>query len=98
MEEACHELDLRIASMQLPCDSGVTFENYVGVLHKLFAVKEESEKQSQVVALLEQLSTYLALTLPEGSPALDEVRKETVDQRRLLQDIVNLQVNSLCII
>lgn len=98
MEEACHEMDLRLASQTGSQGSigGVSFESYVGVLHQLFSLKEESEKQTQVVALLEQLVTYLALTLPEDSPAVDQVRTEARDQRKLLQNVVNLHCGYRC--
>lgn len=47
MEEACHELDLKVASMtgSLASCGGGSFEEYSSALHKMFALKEESEKQ-----------------------------------------------------
>ena len=100
VEEACHELDLRVANMTSTQNTGVggvSFETYVSNIHKLFALKEESAKQSQVVSVLDQLLTYLALTVPQGSPALEQVKKEAEAQQKLLQDVVS-ELGSSCFI
>lgn len=92
MEAACHELDLSYAltTGSLGDQGGVSFEKYTSSIHQLFLLKEESEKQRQVVSVLEQLNTFMALTLqlPEGNPSLDEVRREAQVQRKQLQDVV----------
>lgn len=99
MEEACHELDLRLALQRglLDDEGGVSFSKYTCALRDLYKMKEEAEKQSQVVLVLDQLSTYLALTLPEGSPALDKIRGEAKVQRDKLQGIVRWNAVGLCI-
>ena len=43
-----------------------------------------------MVSVLDQLSTYLALTFQEGSPALEKVRQEVKVQRGTLQALVLL--------
>lgn len=92
MEEACHELDLRLALQRglLDDEGGASFARYTKALRDLYQLKEESQKQGQVVTVLDQLSTYLALTLPEGSPALDKIRGEAKIQRDKLQEIVRM--------
>jgi hypothetical protein len=90
MEEACHGLDLHVAQQQglLDDEGGASFSRYTVALQKLYQLKEESQKQAQVVSVLDELGTYLALTLPEGNPALDNLRRETTTQRSKLQTIV----------
>jgi hypothetical protein len=91
LEESAHKLDLSAAMLaQDGSGGGVSFANYSSALQEMSSLKEQSEKQTQLVTTLEQLSTYLALTLPQDSPALDRVRKEAVAQRKLLHDVVNL--------
>lgn len=90
LEEACHKLDLAFAKStgSLSTEGGYSFDNYVSALHQLFQLKEETEQQTQAVSVLDQLSTYLALTLQEGSPALDRVMCEARVQKKQLQDMV----------
>lgn len=95
MEEACHELDLRLALQRGLLD--VSFGRYTKALRDLYSLKEESQKQSQVVAVLDQLSTYLALTLPEDSPALEKIRGEAKVQRDKLKEIVRGNTIGYCI-
>lgn len=96
MEEACHELDLAAAESAGSLDNqdggGVSrsFDQYSSALHRLFLLREEREKQTQVVAVLDQLSTFVTLTLPEGNPTIETVRKEDRVQRKKLQDMVKL--------
>ncbi len=90
MEEACHELDLAFAEStgSLLSQGGYSYSKYCCVLQELFQLKEKSKKQTEVVSVLDQLSTYLALTLQEGSPALDRIRSEARTQQLQLQDVV----------
>lgn len=91
MEEACHQLDLTFAESTGSLNQGgVSFENYSSAIKKLFLCKEEAQKQTQVVSLLEQLSTFSALTLPEENPALERLRSETLTQKQKLKDMVKL--------
>ena len=59
------------------------------VVRELYQQKEELEKQKQLVLVLDQFSTYLALTLPEGSPAMENIRKQAVTQKRRREAIVS---------
>lgn len=90
MEEACHELDIRLALQRglLDDEGGASFSRYTSAIRDLYQLKEKSQRQSLVVSTLEQLTTYLALTLPEDSPALEKIRRETKVQRDKIQGIV----------
>lgn len=90
LENACHELDLAAADVTGSL-GGASFDKYTSALKRYFALKDELEKQIHVVNLLDQLITYLALTLPEGSPALEEVKKETTTQRHAAQALVKFK-------
>lgn len=73
LEAACHELDLIFAEEtgSLNLGGGASFDVYSRVLKDLYQAKEEVEKQTHLLSVLEQLSTFVALTLPEESPALE---------------------------
>lgn len=87
LEEACHELDLAFADKSgLLNQGGASFDRYASALKSLF---KEKDKQTQVVSVLEQLSMYVALTVPEESPALEKTRTES--RARLLQNMVQLK-------
>ncbi len=87
MEEACQELDLGVAQAT-GLLTGAALAKYATSLRHLSVAKEEALKFSHLVGVLEQLFTYLAVTLPENSPALQKVRDETLVQKRQLQAVV----------
>ncbi len=89
LENGCHELDLAAAEVTGSL-GGASFDKYSSALKRFFELKDELEKQQLVVTQLDQVITYLALTLPEGSPALEIVRTETTTQRHAAQDLVNI--------
>ena len=90
MEEACHKLDLEVAQKTGSIDhqGGASFESYVSALNELSLLKEQQEREEQAATVLEQISTPLALTLPQGSSALEGVRKEARVKRLALQATV----------
>lgn len=90
LENTCHELDLAYAQAtgSLDIQGGASFDKYSSALHRLSLLKDEAEQQKQTVSVLEQFSTYMALTVPEESPSLDKIRHEARVQRQRLQDIV----------
>ena len=87
MEEECHELDLELAQTTLDVGSMV-FDQYRSNLRQLAQLKEEHDKQSQVITLLEQMCTYAALTLQQTNPALKRGRDEVATLRKKLQETV----------
>lgn len=86
----CHQLDLHFADNtgSLNLGGGVSYERYSSALRNLCSMEEEQQKQAHLVCVLEQLSTYAALTLDEGNPALETVRQETRNQKGVLKDMV----------
>ena len=78
--EACHKLDLEVAQKTGSIDhqGGASFESYVSALNELSLLKEQREREEQAATVLEQISTLLALTLPQGSSALGK-RPESRD-------------------
>ena len=90
MEEACNKLDLEVAQKTGSIDhqGGASFESYVSALNELSLLKEQREREEQAATVLEQISTLLALTLPQGSSVLEGVRKEARVKRLALQATV----------
>lgn len=92
MEEACHELDL--ASADPSClsamhnEGGISFSRYSDDLHSLSRLKDDAEKCRHTITVLDQLSTFCSLTLPESDHRVEQVRKETLEQRRKLHEMV----------
>ena len=79
LEEACTELDLRLATelRGIPGLSGVTFARYSIPLERLSQLKSRLVSQTCHAELLEQLATYMSLSLPdpENSESIKAVRR-----------------------
>ena len=80
LEEACTELDLRLATERhgQPGSGGATFNQYSLLLEQLSTLKSQLESQTSHAELLEQLATYMSLNLPdpENSAPLIAIRRE----------------------
>ncbi len=89
MEDACHELDLKLSASRVGgLQGGASFDKHTSTLREWSALKDEAEKQREAVSVCEQLSTYLALTLPEANSAIERVRHEAQIQRSQLLSMV----------
>lgn len=85
LEEACTELDLRLATERhgQPGSGGATFNQYSLLLEQLSTLKSQLESQTSHAELLEQLATYMSLNLPdpENSAPLIAIRREAAVAR-----------------
>lgn len=92
MEEACHKLDLESADpgtfSAAHNQGGIAFSHYAEELQQLSELKDDAEKCKHTLTLLEQLSTFCSLTLPEDDQNFELVRKEAVEQRKKLDKMV----------
>ena len=99
MEEACTELDLKLAEVKQGEGDigGTTFVQYSILLQQRSSLKAQHQSQDAHATLLEQLSTYLTLSLPdaETNTVLQAAKSEAILARKRAQEMVNLK--STCI-
>lgn len=99
LEEACTSLDLRLAEENHgPSGTGGhTFNEYSIVLEQRSSLKVQLESQVSHAELLEQLATYLSLSVPdpEQSEPLKAVRNEAAIARiradKMVYNLILLQ-------
>ena len=96
MEEACTELDLKLAEVKRGEGGigGTTFVKYSILLQQWSSLKAQHESQEAHATLLEQLTTYLALSLPdaETNTVLLAAKSEAVLACRKAQEMVKLKI------
>ena len=89
MEEACTELDLKLAEVKQGEGGigGTTFVQYSVVLKQWSSLKAQQESQDAYATLLEQLTAYLSLSLPnaETNTILLAAKNEAALARRRAQ-------------
>jgi hypothetical protein len=92
MEEACHELDLAAADINVDHQgsSGLSFIRYSGDLVAISKLRDETQMCSHSISTLEQLSTLCTLTLPPGDPNIQLAMDEIKAQKLKLKDMVML--------
>ena len=92
MEEACTELDLRLAGESHGSSGigGSTFNQYSVLLEQMSSVKVQHESQSSHAGVLEQLAVFMSLSLPnpETSEPLKAIRREAGVARQKADDMV----------
>ena len=76
----CTELDLKLATdlHGLPGSGGVTFSQYLVLMEQLSLLKPWLQSQTSHAELLEKLTTYMSMSLPdpESSEPLKAVQRE----------------------
>ena len=95
MEEACTELDIKLAEVKQGKGGigGTTFVQYSILLQQWSSLRAQHQSQDAHATLLEQLSTYLTLSLPnvETNPVLNAAKSEAVLACKRAQEMVNLK-------
>lgn len=96
LEEACTSLDLRLAEANhgLPSSGGSTFNQYSIVLEQRSSLKAQLQSQNSHAEMLQQLSTYLTLSLPnpEQNQPLQAIRKEAAIAQNRADQIVFIHI------
>ena len=82
LEDACKQLDVKIAEANLGSGAGggSTFQLYSAALQQHSSLKSQLESQEEQVAVLEQLSMFRTLSLPdpESSELVRVARSEAI--------------------
>lgn len=68
---------------------------YSADLHIISQLKDDAEKSKHTILVLEQMSTFFSLTLPETDQNVQLVRKEIIEQRKTLADTVWFTLNGV---
>ncbi len=88
MEEACHKLDLASSSPSSHDQGGISFSQYSSDLHQISKVRDDAERCKHAIIVLEQLTSFCTLTLPANHQNLVHIRKETIEQKKKLDEMV----------
>ena len=72
LEEACHELDLKLASHHSSDEHHGSYAVYAVVLQELNTTRAELDVTRQSASNLEQLVVYLSVTFGQSNPLLLE--------------------------
>lgn len=90
LESACTELDLLLAEHLSGGRTGDSFESYVDALRKRDRLKSSMATEEQKANnTLEQLLTFLSLTLPATTPSLLIISEEAKKTRINMTALVN---------
>ena len=90
LEEECHSLDLQLAHSTSSDNSESSFTKYSAALAELCRREKELQSHKQHTEAVEQIITYLALTLPdaESNPQLAQCRVGAAAGRMQIQEMV----------
>ena len=89
MEYECQELDLRLAHTK-GSTGGSTFVHYANTLQQRSHLAMELETQQGYVSLIDQMVTYLTLTLPdaETNDSLIQLREDAANTHKSIRGMV----------
>ena len=91
LEDACKQLDIKLAEANLGSGTGgSTFQQYSTALQQHSSLKSQLQSRKEQVTMLEQLNTFLTLSLPdpESSALVHGVRSEATTARRIVDQMV----------
>jgi len=92
LEEGCTELDLKLAESSSGSDFGGS--KFREALARKSLLLSELDRQKTYTTLLDQMTTYLCLTLPDAqtSSFLQELKKEAETAHNILSDKVQVVI------
>ena len=94
LESECHKLDLQLAQHSRgEAGDREGYVKYTNLIHELAQLEEEHHRLSELAAMLDGVVTAAALQLADdeqGDPRIFELRREAVNLRERITDIVRL--------
>ena len=88
LEEACHELDLKLSCHFSSQTQHGSYSLYVDKLRDLTKTKAQLETAKQIVTNLEQLVVYLSITLDQTNPLLQGFLHHQAESRKEIEKLV----------
>ena len=90
LEDECHSLDLQLACSTSSDNSESSFAKYSAALTELCRREKELKSQKEHTEAVEQIITYLALSLPDAktNPQLAQVQQGATAGRVQMQEMV----------
>ena len=96
LEEACKELDVKLAVMGNSAVGGTTYNQYISTLQQLTHLRDEHTALTEKATILKQLTTYLLVTLPspQQSRTVQQLQEDYLHtQQQLTYKVQNIEVN-----
>ena len=92
LEEACHELDLKLASCHHSSEHHGSFTPYTVALQDLNKTKADLDVAQQSANILEQLMVYSSVVLGKENPLVQGLLKQCDESRKNVQELVILSI------
>lgn len=92
LEDACIELDIKLAECGDSSCGGSSFAYYVSLLKQRSLLKLELESQRGYLTLIDQMATHLSVTRGPSDNFLNELRKESANTRKSIDAKVKQKV------
>ena len=96
LEDACHELDVRLATRGTATGAGGdSFQKYAVMLKQLSELKEQHSAETAKQTFQSQLLSYLLVTVPapQHSRTVQSVREELVLSGQKISALVNKSIH-----
>ena len=89
VEEACHELDLKLACHVRPETSHGSYSVYVDKLRALTKTRVDLDTARQSLSVSEQIVVYLSITLDQTNPLIQGLLRHRAESRKKVEKLVN---------
>ena len=90
LEEACHELDLKLACHFSSQAHHGSYSVYVDKLRDIAKTKADLDTARQTLAESEQIVVYLSITLDPTNPVLQRILRYRAERRKEVETLVTL--------
>ena len=92
LEEACHELDLKLACHFTSEIQHGSYSEYVHKLRELTKTKAALDTAKQTVSNLDQLVVYFSITFGQTNPLLQGLLPHRAESRRKVEKLVSFDI------
>lgn len=89
LEEACHELDLKLACHFSSSIQHGSYSEYVRKMRELTSTRAALDTAKQAVSGVEQLVVYLSITLDQTNPLLQGMLHHQAECRKEVEKLVS---------
>ena len=88
LEEACHELDIKLACHFSAQTQHGSYSAYVGTLRELLKTRADLDLAKQTVSSADQTVVYLSITLDQTNPLLQGLLNHQAECRKEVETLV----------
>ena len=92
LEEACHELDLKLACHFSTHIQHGSYSEYVHKLRELTSTRAALDTAKQAVSDVEQIVVYMSITLDQTNPLLQRMLSHRAESRKEVEKLVSYDI------